>query len=151
VKKTYKKIKACEYEFPETAPISQNAKDLISKILVAQPEKRLTLDEILLHPFINNSGSVPKLLPVSTLTNPPPPTYIKQFTTGNMSTRLRITSEPEAFDILNIDDVLKSPKTNYFSTPRTTTALASPKGTTDFSPVDIFRMTPKTPQLDFLL
>jgi len=56
---------------------SENAKDLISKILVTAPEKRLTLDEIIRHPFIDHSGPVPKLMPLSTLACPPTPSYMK--------------------------------------------------------------------------
>jgi polo-like kinase 1 len=43
VKTTYKKIKACNYAFPEHVTISDNAKNLISKILVLDPSKRPTL------------------------------------------------------------------------------------------------------------
>ena len=43
VKTTYKKIKACNYSFPEHVTISDNARNLISKILVLDPSKRPTL------------------------------------------------------------------------------------------------------------
>lgn len=79
VKTTYKKIKSNSYSFPEHVPISDVAKNLISKILVLEPSKRPTLDEILQHPFINHGGTIPKLLPVSTLACPPSASYMKQF------------------------------------------------------------------------
>ena len=77
IKLTYKKIKECDFSFPETAPISESAKDIISKILVFKPEKRLTLDEILLHPFINHGGPIPQFMPVSTMACPPTSSYMK--------------------------------------------------------------------------
>jgi polo-like kinase 1 len=43
VKTTYKKIKACSYSFPEHVTISENARNMISKILVLDPSKRPTL------------------------------------------------------------------------------------------------------------
>jgi len=44
---------------------------LLSKILVSDPEKRLNLNDILLHDFFTSS-LIPELLPVSTLKTPPP-------------------------------------------------------------------------------
>ena len=40
---TYDKIKAGVFKFSESKPLTEEAKDLISKILVVDPEKRLTL------------------------------------------------------------------------------------------------------------
>ncbi len=77
VKLTYKKIKACNYSFPDTVSMSDAAKSLISRILNLDPSKRPTLDEIMQHPFMNNGGSVPKLLPVSTLACAPSASYLK--------------------------------------------------------------------------
>ena len=47
-------IKNCDYEFhmPYWENISDDAKDLIKKLLVADPKKRLSADEILKHPWI---------------------------------------------------------------------------------------------------
>jgi serine/threonine protein kinase len=47
-------IKAAKLEFPSPCwdEISEMAKDLIRKIIVADPSKRLTPDEILAHPWI---------------------------------------------------------------------------------------------------
>jgi len=53
-KTTYKRILRVSYSFPSSVPISDEAKDLISKILVLDPSKRLTLDEIMQHPFMRN-------------------------------------------------------------------------------------------------
>ncbi|XP_014219772.1 aurora kinase C [Copidosoma floridanum] len=47
---TYNKIRKANYKFP--AYLSNGSKDLISKLLVVQPERRLSLDGILNHPWI---------------------------------------------------------------------------------------------------
>ena len=67
------------YSFPENVPISDRARDLITKILCNDPSKRPTIDEILNSDFFNNGGTVPRLLPASTLACPPSSTYIRQF------------------------------------------------------------------------
>ena len=67
------------YTFPENAIISEAAKNLIGQILVLDPSKRPTLDQILTHDFFNQGTSIPKLLPTSTLACTPSLSYIKQF------------------------------------------------------------------------
>jgi len=52
---------------------------MITKILNLDPSKRPTLDEMLNHPFLNTGGTIPKVLPLSTLACPPSASYIKQF------------------------------------------------------------------------
>ena len=79
VKATYKRIKANSYSFPEGAVISEYAKNLITEILITDPTKRLSLDQILAHDFFNQGTSIPKLLPTSTLACPPSLSYIRQF------------------------------------------------------------------------
>ena len=54
VKKTYDRIKRNAYSFPDYVPISDHAKSLISRLLVLDPSKRLTLEDILNHPFMEN-------------------------------------------------------------------------------------------------
>ena len=61
----------------EHIPISEPARNLITKILVLDPTKRPTLDEILNHPFLNHSGGIQKELPLCTLACPPPANFIK--------------------------------------------------------------------------
>jgi len=93
VKTTYKKIRMNSYSFPEHVPLSDAAKGLITKILNLDPSRRPTLDEILEHPFINHGGTIPKLLPVSTIACPPSASYIKQFLPqGNT---VKITVQPQ--------------------------------------------------------
>ena len=77
VKTTYKRIRMNNYTFPEPVSISDMAKDLISRILNNDPSRRLTVDEIMSHPWINNEGTIPRLLPPSTLACPPSLTYIR--------------------------------------------------------------------------
>ena len=79
VKTTYKRIKMNAWTFPENAKISEAAKDLISQILVLDPLKRPSLDQILTHNFFKLGTSIPKLLPISTLCCAPSLSYIKQF------------------------------------------------------------------------
>ncbi len=67
------------YTFPDHIPISDPARNLITKILNLDPTKRPTLDEILAHPFINSNTQIPSTLPLSTLACPPSANYIKQF------------------------------------------------------------------------
>ncbi len=79
VKATYKRIRMNAYSFPEHVIISENAKDLIQKILVGDPKKRLSIDEIIAHPFITCGFPIPKAMPQSTLACPPSSQYIRQF------------------------------------------------------------------------
>ena len=53
----YRKILKCEFEFPklEGPPfVSEMAKDLISRILVSNPKKRIGLSDIKLHPWFDS-------------------------------------------------------------------------------------------------
>ena len=79
VKTTYKRIKMNAYSFPESAIISDSAKNLITQILVTDPSKRPSLDQILIHDFFNQGTSIPKLLPTSTLACTPSLSYIRTF------------------------------------------------------------------------
>ena len=78
VKITYEKISKIEYSFPEDSIISKEAQNLISKILVLEPKQRPSLEQIQNHNFFKR-GTIPKLLPISTLTTPPSLSFIKQF------------------------------------------------------------------------
>ena len=78
IKSTYKKIRACAYSFPSGVKPSKEFKDLLAKLIVSDPSKRLTLDEILYHEFMTKNP-IPKNLPASTLAVPPKSSYLKQF------------------------------------------------------------------------
>jgi serine/threonine protein kinase len=42
--------------------VSADARDLLTKLLVKQPEKRLPLDQVLKHPFLTKNLSEEELL-----------------------------------------------------------------------------------------
>ena len=75
---TYKRIKSNVYTFPDNSVVSDEAKSLISSILVLDPSSRPSLDQILDHPFFNKN-TIPRTLPLSTLAVPPTSNYLKQF------------------------------------------------------------------------
>lgn len=77
VKTTYRRIRMNAYSFPEHVIISTQAKNLITRILHSDPAKRPSIDEILAHEFFNSGGTIPKLLPVSTLACPPSASYAR--------------------------------------------------------------------------
>ena len=79
VKLTYKRIKMNSYKFPENIKVDETAKKLIESILVLDPAKRPSLDEIAQHDFFKIYQTVPLVLPLSTLSCPPGPKYIEQF------------------------------------------------------------------------
>ena len=54
-----KKIMERNFSFPEDVFVSPSAKNFISSILALQPEKRPTLDQILVHPFLDSASYVP--------------------------------------------------------------------------------------------
>jgi len=132
VKTTYKKIRMNSYSFPEHVPLSDAAKSLITKILNLDPSRRPSLDEIMEHPFINHGGTIPKLLPVSTIACPPSASYIKQFLPqGNT---VKITVQPQRL----IDTApqgqqnVKNPqnqRTNLVSTEKVPTGITGPEMT----------------------
>ena len=67
VKRTYLKIKVNDYIFPADSDVTEEAKEFIRQILVTKPSKRLKLQEILNHPYINKE-SLPNSLPKVVLT-----------------------------------------------------------------------------------
>lgn len=79
IHRTYKLIRTLNYSFPHNIRISQPAKSLIQSLLVLQPKKRLSLDEILKSEFMNMGVKIPTSMPLSTLTKPPDYTYMKDF------------------------------------------------------------------------
>lgn len=52
VKQTYKKIKACQYSFPDSVNLSEQAKDFIKSTLKLEPSERLNLKEMMSHDFM---------------------------------------------------------------------------------------------------
>ena len=78
-KETYKRIRMRNYSFPQGERISEPAKELIGNILVLEPHKRPSLQEILESDFMTMGTSIPKSLSQSTLACPPPYNFIKQY------------------------------------------------------------------------
>jgi len=76
-KEIYSKIQEGKYSFPANVNLSIAAKDLVSKMLVVDPEKRIKLSQILRHPFLSPKGGIPSYMPTSTMTTIPPPSFIK--------------------------------------------------------------------------
>ncbi|KAI8086385.1 uncharacterized protein BX664DRAFT_282272 [Halteromyces radiatus] len=66
IRQLLKKVKAGKYTMPDD--ISRNAQDLIRRILVVDPSKRLTMDQIMAHPWFCESE------PVNLASLPVPPT-----------------------------------------------------------------------------
>lgn len=51
-KATCSKIKQVLYSYPMTLALSNESKDFIANLLVKEPSKRMTLDQMMLHPFM---------------------------------------------------------------------------------------------------
>lgn len=81
IKGTYKRIKKCEFEFPKSeVPISNLAKDLIQRILVVNPDERLTLSMILKHPWLSGGqDSIPEFFEIETLKYVPSERFLKRY------------------------------------------------------------------------
>lgn len=121
VKTTYRRIRMNAYTFPDHIPISEAAKDTISKILTNDPAKRPSLDELLMHEFINNDGSIPRLLPASTLACPPSATYIRQFLSEDTTSKLKIrviNNEPKPVVEEDKDKDSSRPDSSRFKGPK---------------------------------
>ena len=88
VKTTYNKIKKADFSFPKNCKVSLEAKNLIKKILILDPKKRPSLNEILSDDFFNQGIAIPKLLPLSTLAIPPPLEYIKKYIPNTRSNEI---------------------------------------------------------------
>ena len=78
-KETYKRIRLKSYTFPQNAKYSIPAKELIENILVLEPHKRPSLEDILKSDFMNMGTSIPKTMSQSTLACPPSVNFIKQY------------------------------------------------------------------------
>ncbi|KAF1795148.1 Protein kinase, ATP binding site [Phytophthora cactorum] len=90
VKATYKRIRANQYEFPETVHVSRSAQSLIRGILRSDPGARPSLEQILKHPFLADEF-VPTTLPrTALLVTPPsckPPSFASRHSDSERFTR----------------------------------------------------------------
>ena len=73
------KIKKAEFSFPDNCKISKEARNLIKRILVLDPNKRPKLNEILFDDFFNQGIAIPKLMPTSTLAYRPTKEYLNKY------------------------------------------------------------------------
>uniref|UniRef100_A0A3Q2ZCE8 MAP kinase-activated protein kinase 5 n=1 Tax=Kryptolebias marmoratus TaxID=37003 RepID=A0A3Q2ZCE8_KRYMA len=60
-----KKIMTGSFDFPEDewSQISEMAKDIVRKLLKVKPEERLTIEEVLVHPWLNCTEALDNVLP----------------------------------------------------------------------------------------
>ena len=63
-------------EFPRTARISKYARDLVEKILVPIPVMRVSLDDIMRHPWMKSEVAIPPLMPTYTRDEPPRESFL---------------------------------------------------------------------------
>ena len=71
------KIKIGKYSFPNDCDISDSAKDLIQKILIVDPSRRITIEEVYSHDFLQ--FGIPSSMPLSTLKEPPSKELIMKY------------------------------------------------------------------------
>jgi len=93
VKTTYRRIRMNAYSFPESIPISSQAKNLIERILVPDPSKRPSLDDIITHDFFRQGCRIPTQLPHMTLVCPPNSAFIQRHTIRLGETTLGIVRQ----------------------------------------------------------
>ena len=114
-KKVYKKIKKLQYSFPEDIKIPKEAKDLIQQILVLDPSKRLTLEQILNHDFFKTGNAIPRILPPSTMTIKPDIDFIyKYILKANENISLKNNEEFEKDKNKNNDEDKKIKEPNIW-------------------------------------
>lgn len=78
VEVTYQKIRNCNYSFPDAIQLSHTVKKFISKMLMKDPSRRATIDEILSDDFFTQTA-FPKVLPISLAACPPNTAFLKQY------------------------------------------------------------------------
>lgn len=114
VKTTYRKIRHNQYTFPETVPVSDSAKDLISCILRSDPRLRPSLDEIIGSPWFHEAPQFP----------PPVPTTVSAVASASPRVNTARSETPERGmpDFARID----SPAPHYPLRDRSPSAAPSP-------------------------
>lgn len=79
IKTTYKLIRSGCFSYPGNVVLTQNAKNLIDAMIKIKPKDRISLQEILKHPFLTEDGPLPEVLPLSSLACPPSGAFLRQF------------------------------------------------------------------------
>ncbi|KAJ9053515.1 Serine/threonine-protein kinase plk1 [Entomophthora muscae] len=120
-KKLYSKIRSGDYTFPPNKKISEEAKDLITKILTNDPDQRPKFADIRNHPFFTK-GFTPTTLPQSALTS------IPIFKTPNPLKAAPLPDEDEIvkkMDTIDVKDKSTSSKRRLESDRPTNTCAVS--------------------------
>ena len=114
VKTTYRRIKMNAYSFPDNVQISDQSKSLITRVLVSDPTKRPTLEEILSHEFFHQGNPIPPLMPVSTLSVPPPSSFLKQYAAASQAapSQFRLTETAPSVGQLSASRPMTRPARN---------------------------------------
>ena len=121
-KKLFESIKNSEINFPSDCKISPAAKDLVKQILVKEPFKRLSLNQIIYHDFFNREG-VPKYLSVEAFEKAPedfPENILnKEVETNKLNTLIKPKIEPITYDnIKSLNEIkynnIKSIDTDFY-------------------------------------
>ena len=104
IKTTYRRIRMNSYSFPEQVTLSEEAKNFVKFILITDPAARPTLDQIMEYPFLRK-GSIPKLMPVSTLAVPPSISFNSQTSSQPIrpKSRAETISIPMTRTLSNLD------------------------------------------------
>ena len=137
VKLTYRRIKMNLYNFPEKVRISEEAKSLISSILVLDFLKRPSLSSLLSHEFFTKN-TVPKLLPQSCLSIPPSQHFLQRYESAKVSLPTRASSQENKLE----SSTPTSPKrlrplskdSKRVSDPRKDVKLSNYAGSDDLGP-----------------
>ena len=78
IEKTYQRIKANIWEFPKLIKVSDHAKSIITSILVLDPKKRPSLDDLLNHDFFQYHR-IPRSLPKDIFKKAPDDGFIEKY------------------------------------------------------------------------
>lgn len=116
VKETYKRIQENNYNFPNHIYISDEAKDLIEKILVMNPADRLNLEGMRNHPFMNKC-SIPKVMPQYTTTFPPNSAFYRKLKGENIKNISDLSTLNDSFES-HYDNLIKFSKRNLVDVNR---------------------------------
>jgi len=116
VKETYKRIQENNYSFPNHIYISEEAKDLIEKILVMNPADRLNLEGMRNHPFMNKC-TIPKSMPQYTNTFPPNSVFYRKLKGENIKNFSDLSTLNDSNENY-YDDLIKFSKRNLLEVNR---------------------------------
>lgn len=76
VHSTYRRIMQTKFDYPDSVRLSSLSRDLISNMLKQDPIDRLTIPEILNHPWMKSACGIPEIMPTRFLYEAPSPDYL---------------------------------------------------------------------------